>query len=348
MDPGRYIPSIADVTHASREWFATAEGGKQRRARPCAAASPRRGRQGPRPRLGRPACHHPILHGSRPRSTARRELHRHSDLHRARVGGDVDDRPGNRATRTCASASRRLYSRHSRSHPQRSTPSRARPHLCSCSSTASWRHSPSTPPSTGSGRRGRPRAVSRPDRPRTASARGRRSDRSSAVRRIWRTRPHQRNVRHECISAGFLSPGRRVASGGDLHARAATPDRALRAVHRSAIFAVILLAQYRALLATTVVTMSRRCPPRPAYAWPSRRVMAVVAFAWCSPTSRRDCQRLKLEATATTLTQSPWSYARERLRQPTRRPTLSRRPDGRCDRNRAGNVLEPSLADVRR
>jgi DNA-binding XRE family transcriptional regulator/O-antigen ligase len=81
-----------------------------------------------------------------------------------------------------------------------------------------------------------------------------------------------------------------------------------------AIFVVILLAQYRALLATTVVTMvvggvllGRRTRGLIA------AVLAVVAFALVFANVASRLPALKLEATATTLTQSPWSYAGQRL-----------------------------------
>ena len=81
-----------------------------------------------------------------------------------------------------------------------------------------------------------------------------------------------------------------------------------------AIFVVILLAQYRALLATTVVTMvavgvllGRRA--RGVLA----AVLALVAFAFVFSYVASRLPELKLDATATTLTQSPWSYAGERL-----------------------------------
>jgi DNA-binding XRE family transcriptional regulator len=81
-----------------------------------------------------------------------------------------------------------------------------------------------------------------------------------------------------------------------------------------AIFVVILLAQYRALLATTVVTMvavglllGRHGRGLIA------AVMAVVAFAVVFSYISSNVPQLGLQATAATLTQSPWSYAGQRL-----------------------------------
>jgi transcriptional regulator with XRE-family HTH domain len=80
-----------------------------------------------------------------------------------------------------------------------------------------------------------------------------------------------------------------------------------------AIFAVILLAQYRAILATTVIVMvvvgvllGGRA--RGVLAG----VLAVVAFALVFSYVATSFPALKLEATATTLSQSPWSYASQR------------------------------------
>ncbi len=80
-----------------------------------------------------------------------------------------------------------------------------------------------------------------------------------------------------------------------------------------AIFAVILLAQYRAILATTVIVMvvvgvllGGRA--RGVLAC----VLAVVAFAVVFSYVATTFPALKLEATATTLSQSPWSYAGQR------------------------------------
>jgi DNA-binding XRE family transcriptional regulator len=80
-----------------------------------------------------------------------------------------------------------------------------------------------------------------------------------------------------------------------------------------AIFAVSLLAQYRALLATTVVTMlvvgtllSSRIRGMLVAA------LAVVAFGIAFSYVSSSFPVLRLKATATTLTQDPWSYARER------------------------------------
>ena len=81
-----------------------------------------------------------------------------------------------------------------------------------------------------------------------------------------------------------------------------------------AIFIVILLAQYRALLATTVVglvvvgiLLGRQA--RGVIAG----VLIVIAFTLAFSYVAANFPKLKLETTATTLSQSPWSYARERL-----------------------------------
>lgn len=82
-----------------------------------------------------------------------------------------------------------------------------------------------------------------------------------------------------------------------------------------AILVVILLAQYRALLATTVVTMvvvgvllGRHTRGLLA------AVFAVVAFAFIFSQVASRMPELGLGTTATNLTESPWSYGRERLK----------------------------------
>jgi O-antigen ligase len=89
----------------------------------------------------------------------------------------------------------------------------------------------------------------------------------------------------------------------------------------AAIFAVSLLAQYRALLATTAITLV-------AVGVLLRRrarglivsLIAVVAFTLVFSYVASHFPALKLETTATTLSQTPWTYARERLQatKPTR------------------------------
>jgi DNA-binding XRE family transcriptional regulator len=80
-----------------------------------------------------------------------------------------------------------------------------------------------------------------------------------------------------------------------------------------AIFGVILLAQYRALLATTVVTMvavgillGHRLRGIVAVA------LAVVAFGVAFSYVASSYPGLGLETTATTLSQDPWTYVKER------------------------------------
>ena len=165
VDRGR-DPRESRVVCVSRDRRATS---RARRA----AAAPRRGRQEPRPRLDRPACHHPILHGSRPRSTARRELHRHSDLLRARVGGDVDNVrttrprvPARRRPRSCIRGARNRI--RGRQRPARRARTGARVRIRIPGATRRLRR---RLPDLAAGQW--PCSLSRPDRPRTASARGR-------------------------------------------------------------------------------------------------------------------------------------------------------------------------------
>jgi transcriptional regulator with XRE-family HTH domain len=81
-----------------------------------------------------------------------------------------------------------------------------------------------------------------------------------------------------------------------------------------AIFVVILLAQYRALLATTVVTMVAVGVLLGRHArGVLAAVLAVIAFAFVFSYVASRLPELKLDTTATTLTQSPWSYAGQRL-----------------------------------
>ena len=81
------------------------------------------------------------------------------------------------------------------------------------------------------------------------------------------------------------------------------------------IFGVILLAQYRALLATTVVAMfvvgtllRRRLRGLVAAS------LALVAFAVAFSFIASNFPNLRLQATASTLTQSPWTYVEARVR----------------------------------
>jgi hypothetical protein len=97
-----------------------------------------------------------------------------------------------------------------------------------------------------------------------------------------------------------LEPGRRVAH--------------FVPVLIPAIFAVTLLAQYRALLATTVVAMlvvgillGRRL--RGAFVG----ALALVAFALAFSYVASNFPGLRLQATASTLTESPWTYVGARL-----------------------------------
>jgi hypothetical protein len=80
-----------------------------------------------------------------------------------------------------------------------------------------------------------------------------------------------------------------------------------------AMFAVTLLAQYRALLATTVVTIFvvsilLGTHVRGMFV----AALAVVAFGFAFSYVASSFPSLKLKATATTLTQDPWTFARDR------------------------------------
>jgi hypothetical protein len=79
------------------------------------------------------------------------------------------------------------------------------------------------------------------------------------------------------------------------------------------IFAVVLLAQYRALLATTVLVMVAAgvlLGTRPRGI--ALAIVAAVAFAATFSFISSEFPRLKLRQTASTLTESPWSYAQQR------------------------------------
>lgn len=80
-----------------------------------------------------------------------------------------------------------------------------------------------------------------------------------------------------------------------------------------AILVVIMLAQYRAILATTVVTLVAigallRKRPRGIVAVTAAVIALALAFSYVATAF----PRLKLEATATTLSESPWTYATRR------------------------------------
>ena len=255
--PGRYLPSIADVTHASREWFASRRRTGQRRAR--AAPLPHLGVVGRHLVLGSIVLLVTIRFFTEvvpvlPRAANFIDI----PIFLALVFAAMSMTSGQTRPRVPArSASRRLHSSCLRSHPRPSMPTAPRPHPCSCSSTDSWRRSPSTRRSTGSGRRAMAAlslavlvglgllqlvVVALIDLRRFVASGGN----ADVISGTFGTNAYQMVffllvVASLLVGIFTLEPGRPIAR--------------FVPVIIPAIFVVILLAQYRALLATTVVTM---------------------------------------------------------------------------------------------
>ena len=257
VDVGRYLPSIADVTQTSRDWFAASTVAAAETPRGWRnAAAPRRRWKEPGPRLDRSPRHDPVLHRGRPSGAACRELHRHPDLPGARARRDVHALRVDRARRTCASVSRQPHSSCLRSRLRRSIPTDV---ACARARV------PLRVPGAARGVRGRLSdlaarqrrlVVSRTRLARTAPARGRRADRSAdgSPRPATRTSSAEPSERTPTSSSSSCSSLRRCWPGSSRSSPGRTVAR-FAPFLILAIFGVILLAQYRALLATTVVTM---------------------------------------------------------------------------------------------
>jgi DNA-binding XRE family transcriptional regulator len=316
VDPGRYIPSIADVTHASREWFASAESAGQRRAR--AVPLPHLGVVGRDLVLGSIVLLVTIRFFTEvvpvlPRAANFIDIPIFLVLALAAMSMTTGQ-PGHAYLRigVPAAAFAALAIASAVANAQRVAPAPVlvfvygflAPLAVFAAVYRIW------PPGNG-------RALSRVliglgllqlvvvaliDLRRFVAAGGN----ADLISGTFGTNAYQMVflllvVASLLVGIFTLEPGRRIAR--------------YVPVILPAIFVVILMAQYRALLATTVVTMvvvgvllGRHGRGLLA------AVMAVVAFVVVFSYVASSLPDLKLQTTATKLTESPWSYARERLR----------------------------------